>query len=50
MVRRAQIILASADGETNTAIARRLGTTNPMVWAGTCRTLRRSPAGTAKNS
>jgi len=31
VVRRAQIILASADGETNTAIARRLGTTNPTV-------------------
>src|SRR6516162_11277430 len=31
LVRRAQIILASADGEVNTAIARRLGTTNPTV-------------------
>ncbi|PYD74739.1 IS630 family transposase [Novacetimonas pomaceti] len=31
VVRRAQIVLASADGETNTAIARRLGTTNPTV-------------------
>uniref|UniRef100_UPI0009EDB8CE IS630 family transposase n=1 Tax=Gluconobacter thailandicus TaxID=257438 RepID=UPI0009EDB8CE len=31
MVRRAQIVLTSADGETNTAIARRLGTTNPTV-------------------
>jgi len=31
VVRRVQIILASADGETNTAIARRLGTTNPTV-------------------
>ena len=31
VVRRAQIVLASADGETNTAIARRLETTNPTV-------------------
>ena len=31
VVRRAQIVLASADGENNTAIARRLGTTNPTV-------------------
>ncbi|MGK6317845.1 IS630 family transposase [Neorhizobium sp. DT-125] len=31
VVRRAQIVLASADGETNTAIARRLGTTNPTI-------------------
>ncbi len=31
VVRRAQIVLASADGETNTAIAHRFGTTNPTV-------------------
>ncbi len=31
LVRRAQIILASADGEVNTAIARRLGVSNPTV-------------------
>jgi putative transposase len=31
LVRRAQIILASADGEANTAIARRLGVTNPTI-------------------
>lgn len=31
VVRRAQIVLASADGETNTAIAHRLGTTNPTI-------------------
>jgi putative transposase len=31
VVRRAQIVLASADGETNIAIARRLGTTNPTI-------------------
>jgi len=31
VVRRAQIVLASADGEANTAIAHRLGTTNPTI-------------------
>jgi putative transposase len=31
LVRRAQIILASADGEPNTVIARRLGVSNPTV-------------------
>lgn len=31
LVRRAQIVLASADGEPNTAIARRLGVTNPTI-------------------
>ena len=31
VVRRAQIVLASADGEANTAIARRLGITNPTI-------------------
>jgi putative transposase len=31
LVRRAQIILASADGETNTQIAARLGVSNPTV-------------------
>jgi putative transposase len=31
LVRRAQIILASADGQANTAIARRLGVTNPTI-------------------
>jgi hypothetical protein len=31
LVRRAQIILASAGGEVNTAIARRLGVSNPTV-------------------
>ena len=35
-MRRAQIILASADGETNTQIAARLGVSNPTVchWSG----------------
>ena len=31
LVRRAQIILASADGETNTSIASRLGVSNPTI-------------------
>src|SRR5271165_3284100 len=31
LVRRAQIILASAEGEANTVIARRLGVSNPTV-------------------
>jgi putative transposase len=31
VVRRAQIILASADGESNTSIARRLGLSNPSI-------------------
>jgi putative transposase len=31
LVRRAQIILASTDGEANTSIARRLGVTNPTI-------------------
>jgi putative transposase len=31
LVRRAEIILASAGGETNTSIARRLGVTNPTI-------------------
>ena len=31
LVRRTKIILASADGETNTSIARRLGIANPTV-------------------
>jgi transposase len=32
LVRRAKIILASADGESKTAVARRLGIANPTVW------------------
>jgi hypothetical protein len=32
LVRRAEIILASADGEVNTAIARLLGVSNRTVW------------------
>jgi len=31
LVRRTEIILASAGGEANTSIARRLGVTNPMI-------------------
>ena len=31
LVRRAQIILASADGEANTSIAHRFGVSNPTV-------------------
>jgi transposase len=31
LVRRVEIILASADGEANTSIARRLGVTNPTI-------------------
>src|SRR4051795_12158456 len=31
LVRRAQIVLASARGEPNTSIARRLGVTNPTI-------------------
>ena len=36
LVRRAQIILASAAGEANTSIANRLGVSNPTI----CRTIR----------